>query len=148
MTPAPGVPHQRASRKLERVLDEHATRNHLGEVFDAPIDVVLSDEDVVQPDIIFISTARKEIITTKNIQGAPDLAVEILSSSTATIDRGTKLRLYERSGVREYWIVDLAAGTMEVHEFGSPRRTRIYKEGQSFESAILPGLAVQLDDIF
>jgi len=121
MTPAPDVWHQRASRKLERILDEHVTRHKLGEVFYAPIDVVISQVDVVQPDIIFVSTARSAIVGDKNIQGAPDLAIEILSPSTQSIDRGEKRQLYERAGVLEYWMVDAAARTVEIHEFGSPR---------------------------
>jgi Uma2 family endonuclease len=148
MTPAPEVPHQRVSRKIEALLDAHVTRHRLGEVFDAPIDVVIADEDVVQPDIIFVSTARAEIVTQKNVRGAPDLVVEILSVSTAAIDRGEKRRLYERAGVREYWIVDPAAQSVEIHEFASPRRTRVYTNGQSFESALLPGLTVKLAEIF
>ncbi len=148
MTPAPEVPHQRVSRKLERVLDEHVTKHSLGEIFHAPIDVVLSDEDVVQPDIIFISTARSASITRKNIRGAPDLVVEILSPSTAAVDRGPKRALYERAGVTEYWLVDPDVRTVEVRELGSPRRVRIYKDDQSFESAVLPGLVVRLAEIF
>ena len=148
MTPSPDVPHQRASRKLETILDEYVVRNKLGEVFDAPIDVVLSAEDVVVPDVIFISTARASIIERKNIQGAPDLVVEILSPSTAAYDRGAKRALYERSGVREYWIVDSTSELLEVHEFGSPRRLRIYKAGQAFESALFPGLKIRLSDLF
>lgn len=148
MTPAPDVGHQRVSGKLERLLDEHVTRLGLGEVFHAPIDVVLSDADIVQPDIIFVSSERKAIITEPNIQGAPDLVIEILSPSTAAIDRGRKLALYERAGAREYWLADPAAGLFEIREFASPRRTRVYSGTQSFESALLPGLTVRLADVF
>lgn len=148
MTPAPEVTHQRVSRKLERLLDEHVTAKLLGEVFNAPIDVILSDSDIVQPDLIFIVSQRKAIITDKNIQGAPDLVIEILSPSTAAIDRGRKLELYERAGVREYWIADPAAQIIEIHEFASPRRTRVYAGTQSFDSALLPGLSIRLPDIF
>jgi Uma2 family endonuclease len=148
IAPAPEVPHQRVSRKLERILDEHVTRHQLGEVFDAPIDVVFSQEDVVQPDLIFISNSRAGRVTRKNIQGAPDLVIEILSPSTAPVDRGRKLALYGRADVAEYWIVDPDAKTVEVHEFGGPRRRRAYREGQSFESALLPGLTIRLADLF
>ncbi|MFN3484892.1 MAG: Uma2 family endonuclease [Planctomycetota bacterium] len=148
MTPAPEVPHQRVSRKLERILDEYAVRTGAGEVFDAPIDVVLTNEDIVQPDLLLVSTQRAGIVGRENIRGAPDLIVEILSASTARIDRERKRALYERAGVREYWIVDPDTRTVEVQEFGSPRRVRIYKEGQSFESAIFQGLGVRLSDIF
>ncbi len=76
-----------------------------GEAFAAPCDVVLSDEDIVEPDLLFISAARAAIITEKNIQGPPDLVVEILSASTRKIDEVVKRKLYERYGVRGYWIV-------------------------------------------
>lgn len=148
MTPAPEIAHQRVSRKLERVLDDHVTRKQLGEVFDAPIDVVLSESDVVQPDLIFISSEHKAMVTEKNVQGAPDLVIEILSPSTAAIDRGHKLALYERAGVREYWIADPATQIVEIHEFASPRRTRVYSGTQSFESSLLPGLSIRLSEIF
>ena len=74
--------------------------------FNPPTDVLLSDHDVVQPDLIFVSRERKHVITDANIQGAPDLVVEILSPSTASRDWRDKLDLYERHGVAEYWLVD------------------------------------------
>lgn len=147
-TPTPPTAHQRVSGSLLCILDAHARKTGRGECFCAPLDVLLSDFDIVQPDLLFISPERSAILTEKNIQGAPDLVVEIVSPSTAAIDRGRKLELYGRTGVREYWIVDPAAKLVEVHEFASPRRTRVYAEGQSFESVLLPGLTVRLDGIF
>lgn len=148
MTPAPDAEHQRVSRRLSRCLDGFVTEHGLGEVFYAPFDVLLSDTDVVQPDILFISAGRSAIVTAKNVQGSPDLVIEILSASTAAIDRIRKLTLYEKSGIREYWIVDPAARSVEIHEFASPRRTRVYDGAQAFESALLPGLTIRLSDIF
>ena len=82
----------------------------LGRVYHAPFDVLLTDPDgsvnVVQPDLIFVSKERERIITPANIQGAPDLLVEILSPSTRRLDTTAKLELYARHGVREYWIAD------------------------------------------
>lgn len=147
-TPVPEVPHQRVSVKLVQILNEHVMRSKSGEIFHAPIDVVLSPEDIVQPDIIFIASSHADRVTQKNIQGAPDLVIEILSPSTAPVDRGRKLALYDRAGVREYWIVDPVAKTAEIHEFGSPRRRRAYQEGQSFASALFSGLSVNLADVF
>jgi len=147
-TPAPGVPHQRVSAKLVQILQDYLGRSQAGEVLFAPVDVVLSQEDVVQPDIIIIASDHANRVTQKDVQGAPDLVIEILSPSSAPVDRGRKLTLYDRAGVREYWIVDPAARTAEIHEFGSPRRRRAYQEDQSFRSAIFPGLAVRLEDIF
>ena len=148
MTPAPNTAHQRVSLRLSVLLHGHVLKHKLGEVFHAPFDVVLSDTDVVQPDVSFVSTGRSPIVTEANARGAPDLVVEILSVSTAAIDRVKKLALYERCGVREYWLVDPASKTVEIHEFASPRRTRVYDGGQSFDSAILPGLTVRLAELF
>jgi Uma2 family endonuclease len=148
ITPAPNLDHQTAVVNLSGILRHHVVAKKLGRVFVAPTDVLLSDHDIVEPDVLFVSEKRLSILTEKNIQGAPDLVIEVLSPSTAAQDRGPKLALYQRSGVLEYWIVDPAAKTVELREFGSPLRTRAYKEGQSFESAILPDLTVALSDIF
>ena len=79
-----------------------------------PFDVVLSDTDVVQPDLLFVSNERANIITDENIQGAPDLVVEILSPSTAERDQTFKRSLYAKHGVKEYWLVDTDAKTVTV----------------------------------
>jgi Uma2 family endonuclease len=148
MTPAPNPSHQTALLNIARVLADHAKARKVGRVFVAPTDVVLSEHDIVEPDVFFIAEARAGIIGPKYIEGAPDLVVEVISPSTASHDRGAKRALYDRAGVREYWIVDLPARTVEILEFGSPRRTRVYQEGQSFETAVLPGLTVRVDDLF
>ncbi len=148
MTPAPNTAHQLVSMRLSALLHMHVTKGKLGRVFHAPFDVVLSDTDVVQPDIVFVSTARSQIVTEANAKGAPDLVVEILSPSTAAIDRLQKLALYERYGVREYWLIDPTSKTAEIHEFASPRRTRVYDGAQSFDCVLLPGLTVGLGEIF
>jgi len=103
--PAPGPYHQKVSRNLEFHLHQHVTANHLGEVLDAPCDVVLSDADVIQPDLLFIATSRLSIITDTNIQGAPDLVVEILSPATEQRDRGpSKSYMHGReSGSIGWW---------------------------------------------
>ena len=85
---------------------EFVMEAQLGRLFIAPLDVVLSATNVVQPDLVFISNARMHIITDANIQGAPDLVVEVLSPSTAARDWRTKHDLYAEHGVQEYWIVD------------------------------------------
>jgi Uma2 family endonuclease len=148
MTPAPNIGHQKVVGKLFRLVGDFVEARKLGQTFVAPTDVLLSKHDIVEPDIVFVSEKRTSILTENNIQGAPDLVIEVLSPSTQAEDRGPKLALYERSGVAEYWIVDPASKTVEIREFGATRRTRVYKEGQSFESALLPGLTVRLADVF
>ena len=101
MTPSPSTRHQRTCGNIFRLLSEHARRTGAGEVFISPMDVVLSEEDVVQPDLRFISAARASIVTEKNIQGAPDLAVEVLSAGTRKKDVSIKRRLYAARGIPE-----------------------------------------------
>ena len=122
MTPAPGELHQSISALLGWRLVQFASENSLGRVYQAPFDVVLSDTDVVQPDLLFVSNERGHIITPANIQGAPDLVVEILSPSTAERDRTFKRTLYAKHGVNEYWMVDT---TKKRHNGPAARRERI-----------------------
>jgi len=108
VTAAPFVPHQRLAVRLTLRLGGFVEENRLGQFFFAPTDVLLSPFDVVQPDLLFVSNQRASIVGLKNIQGAPDLVIEILSPSTRKLDERLKLRAYERYGVREYWMFDPA----------------------------------------
>jgi Uma2 family endonuclease len=148
MTPPPTTDHQSILFKIARRLGDHAETRKLGRIFVAPTAVVFSNHDAVEPDVFFVSKARLSIITPKNIQGAPDLVVEVLSPSPAANDRGPKLRKYEEGGVREYWIVDPMTKTVEIREFAATQRTRTYQDDQSFQSECFPGLTVGLQDIF
>jgi Uma2 family endonuclease len=115
VTPAPGTGHQGVSIALASALYTHVTERSLGRVFTAPIDVILSDTTIVQPDLVFIASNRSAIISARGIEGAPTLVVEILSPSTARIDRNRKLQLYARHGVPYYWIVDSDARSIDVY---------------------------------
>lgn len=150
MTPAPEIEHQRVSRKLERLIDEYVTANNLGEVFDAPVDLILSMTDVVQPDIVFISAERSHTITKKNIIAAPDLVVEILSESTSKVDRTKKKLLYEKSGVKEYWIADPDNQTVEQFILVEKEFTegRMHGKGDFVQSNILKGLRFEVSVVF
>lgn len=124
----------------------------LGKVFVAPLDVILSKHDIVEPDILFISSSRLAIITGKNVQGAPDLVIEILSPGTRRRDLGQKRACYERFGVQEYWAFDVDAATTQVFR----------REGERFlppiqfsaeaddrlTTPLLPGFEVSLREIF
>lgn len=106
MTPAPHTRHQQVSRNLFRVLDQHVREQSLGEILYAPVDCILSDITIVQPDIVYIESERRDIISARGIEGPSTLVVEILSPSTGQIDRGIKFQLYARYGVPYYWIVE------------------------------------------
>ena len=148
--PTPLVYHQRVLGNLLYRVAPFVSERKLGHVYSRPTDVVLSDTTVVEPDILFVSSQRSHIITRENIQGAPDLVVEILDPPTAERDRTIKLDLYAQHGVKEYWIVDPDARTVMVLLRGedSFEVGGIYGEGQSLCSPTLAGFGVDLDAIF
>ena len=150
MVPAPNWFHQSIARILFKFLDNFVGENSLGEVRFAPLDVVLSDEIVVQPDIIYISKQRAKIIRKGEVRGAPDLVVEILSPATAKRDRTTKKTLYARYGVTEYWLVDPETNTVEVLKLTARgyRRAGVYSEKETLRSPLLPGLGIPLNKVF
>jgi Uma2 family endonuclease len=150
VAPSPTIKHQAISLQLVVALHQFVREHDLGALHYAPSDVVLSNFDVFQPDILFISNERGNLITEANIQGAPDLVVEILSPSTEQYDRGYKQTLYGRHGVREYWIVDPAAETVEVlvESDEGLMPTATYGLTDTLVSPLLPGLAVDLGQIF
>jgi Uma2 family endonuclease len=152
MTPAPSTRHQKIVGKLVRFLEEYVARTKAGEVFAAPTDVVLSDLDVVQPDLVFICAARASVVTEKNIAGPPDLVIEIISQASRKTDETVKRKLYERCGVREYCIVDPELETVDIHRLSEGRYVRAaelsLEAGHGVETPLLPGLKLELSDIF
>jgi len=152
MTPAPSTKHQRISSKLHLAMGTYVNRNKAGIVFAAPIDVVLSDLDVVQPDLLFISSAKSSIITEKNIQGAPDLIIEITSETTRKTDEVIKRKLYEHYGVQEYWIVDPEVETVKIYRLtdrGYARTGELALDtGDSLTTPLLPKFQIPLTEIF
>lgn len=152
MTPAPSTRHQKILSNLHRILGTFIHEKKLGSLLPAPTDVVLSDLDVVQPDLLFISSARTSLITEKNIQGAPDLVIEILSETTRKIDEIIKRKLYERHGVREYWIVDPELESVKIYrptEQGYTRAAELSVEAKhTLNSPLIPGLQISLSEIF
>ena len=150
MTAAPNIAHQRVSSRLERRLGAFVEERGLGEIFDAPTDVVLSDTDVVQPDLLFVSKGRADIITADNVQGAPDLVVEVLSPTTARRDWRVKLDLYSKHGVQEFWLADPQTEIVWVllPNEGSLEVAAIYGEGDTLTSPTLEGFTLGLDQIF
>jgi len=152
MVPSPSVIHQRIAANIEDILRDYVKGNHLGEVFYAPLDVVLTPYDVVQPDVMFVSGERGRIVTEANIQGPPDLLVEVLSPSTGERDRTIKKKLYARSGVRELWLVNAATQVVEVFdlETGGETPPVVYRRSgkEPLTSKVLPGLTVDLNEVF
>ncbi|MCP9448452.1 MAG: Uma2 family endonuclease [Nitrospira sp.] len=152
MTPAPNTKHQRILGHLHVALYAYLRQHNLGQVYIAPYDVVLSDEDVVQPDLLFISTARLSIVTDTNVRGAPDLIVEILSEATRKKDEITKRKLYERYGVQEYWLADPELETVKILRLSGAhyvRAAELVKEAHDvLTTPLLPGFSLPLAEIF
>ena len=150
MAPAPRIAHQLAGGRLGSRLLIFVEANGLGWVLFAPTDVALSDTDVVQPDLMFVSNERAHIITEDNIRGAPDIVIEILSPSTAGRDRTVKRALYAKHGAKEYWQVDTDAKAIAVLLLGADgyELAGIYGEGQTLTSPTLPGFALDLVEVF
>ena len=152
VTPAPKTKHQKVSFNLTVAMGSFVKQRGLGLVLAAPSDVILSDENVVQPDLLFVSTARASIVTEDNIHGAPDLVVEIISETTRKKDEVTKRKLYERFGVQEYWVVDPELETVKIFrraQQGYSRTVELSKEANDIlTTKLLAGLNLALTEIF
>lgn len=150
MIAAPTTAHQRISFNLTIAIGTYVRENSLGSLFAAPTDVVLSRWDVVQPDLLFVSKDREALITETHIDGAPDLIIEILSPSTASLDQLVKRQLYARHGVRELWLVSPEANTIEVLELHKRayRRRTLAGRGDTVTSSVLEGLELAVDKVF
>ena len=153
MSPAPRIKHQDVSLNLAALIKDFLKQTGGGRIFVAPTDVVLSDLDVVEPDLVYVSAARAAIITEKNIQGVPDLVVEILSESSRKTDEIIKRELYERHGVSEYWIIDPELETVKVYRLVDGRYARVAELSNEKTDAVLTspkflGLSIPLDEIF
>ncbi|MCY3990093.1 MAG: Uma2 family endonuclease [Caldilineaceae bacterium] len=148
--PTPSLAHQHVAMKLATRLDTFVEDKNLGVVYFAPTDVVLSETHVVQPDLMFISSDRAGIVTSANIQGAPDLLVEIRSDSTAERDENLKRKLYAEYCVEEYWLVDPDARTITVLLLAQDDYAEgvMYTVGQTLTSSMLEGFSAHLDEIF
>lgn len=141
MAPTPTVAHQSVLRNVFRALDQFVQRTAMGSIFFSPLDVVLPSGDVVQPDAFFLTSEEAERASSeKRVHAAPPFVVEILSPGSIKHDTLTKRSLYERNGVREYWIVDPVTKTVAqmVLREGHYELTE-FSEGDTVRSAVLEG---------
>ena len=153
VTPSPGRRHQTISMSLARLIATFLHTERLGRIYHAPFDVHLTPHDVVEPDLLYVSREREAILTEANVQGAPDLAIEILSPFSRNVDELRKRDLYERSGVREYWIVDPEAEAVKVFRrgaeggFGRPELLTLRLDDR-LTTPLMPGLELPLGEVF
>jgi Uma2 family endonuclease len=156
VTPSPTLRHQLVLGHLHLELAAFVEANGLGQVFFAPLDVVFSDFDVVEPDLLFVARERFETLEKACVRGAPDLVVEVLSPTTRRTDATKKRRLFEKFGVAEYWMIDPDSEWVEVHRAGpggadwlhvAARLVRECGDGP-LTSPLFPGFALKLDRLF
>ena len=147
VNPAPIVYHQKVLMNLLLALGPHVRANALGQILPSPIDVILSEHDIIQPDIVFVQAARAQIVEYKNIQGPPDLVIEVLSESNRRYDVRTKYELYERTGVGEYWIIDPDELAVRVFRRDGGKFARV-DVTDAITTPLLPGFTLPLSVIF
>ena len=150
VTPAPSTRHQFVLHNLVLSLGSFVLKKNLGEVCEAPLDVRLSEDTALRPDLIFVSNARAAVIQESFIDGPPDLVVEILSPSTAAHDRATKLSIYAAAEVPEVWLIDSQAKTVEVLKLQGKKYfvEATHAGDQVLASNLFPGWQLPLKDLF
>ncbi len=151
VSPPPSIQHQVAVSSLLAAMYQYARQHELGLVLTAPIGVRMPGQTaVVQPDLLFVHRERLHLVKDDVVDGAPDLVVEVLSPSNWIYDRTRKLDTYRQAGVREYWIVDYRARTVDVLvlEEGEYVQRGQYHEGDRAPSEALPGFAIPIADLF
>jgi Uma2 family endonuclease len=150
VVPAPVPRHQVVQQLIAEMLRTYATR-HGGFSVASPIDIVFSDYDVLQPDVVFFSAARATLIDLDHvIRHAPDLCVEVLSPSTQATDRGKKMQMFARYGVGAYWIVDPGTTSIEVYELAGTAYalSKTVSGDTVLTSRTLPGLSFPASAVF
>ena len=150
LSPAPRPKHQESAGNLGSRMLLYVQERGLGKVYFAPIDVILPGyASPVQPDVLFIARERLDIVKEDFIEGPPDLIVEILSPSNWLTDRRTKFRIYAQAGVREYWIVDTDARTVEVFVLrgSSFALAGKFGSGETLRSEVVTGFEIGVDEI-
>jgi Uma2 family endonuclease len=152
VTPSPNTRHQVIAGNLHGFIWSHLQSHPVGRVFIAPLDVLFSAFDVVEPDLLYVSNERAAVITQPNIKGAPDLVVEIGSPGTRKRDEVTKRRLYERFGVSEYWVVDPELEAVKVYRRVGDRYVRVAEllreTGDILTTPLVPGLEMSVERVF
>lgn len=148
VTPAPSRRHQRLAFRLTLLVGGLVEAEDLGELYFAPVDVRLSPHDVVQPDLIFITKARRGIFVENVVEGAPDLVIEILSPSTRINDEVRKARLYAAAGIPEYWIADALTERFSIYVLVDGTYREVPHQAGSVRSTVLPGLVIDVAALF
>jgi len=148
MTPSPNSYHQYYSKKIVFQMENHLINTEQGVVFYAPLGVILSDNDIIQPDIIFVSYNNIQIIKEPGIFGSPDLVIEILSQSTRSRDKGLKMDIYAKYSIPEYWIVDSEEKIIFLYRLDGNKYKREQVSDKTLSTISIPGFVLDLNDVF
>ena len=150
ISPAPRIIHQRIIARLYRLLDDYVEKNKIGEIFLSPVDVYFSDLNTFQPDLVFVSKEKSNIVGEMKIEGAPDLVIEVLSPEHAYYDLKTKKHIYEKYKVKEYWLVDPIESTIEVFTLAGEKFQLFSKMTvkDSIKSNLLKEFKVKTSEVF
>ena len=150
MTPAPSWQHQSSLMRLSFLIYGWVSARNLGSVVQAPVGVVLDEENGVQPDLVFIARERFHIISERGVEGPPDLLVEVLSPSTEARDRGVKMRRYAAAGIPHYWLLNPRARALEAYVLGENgyEPAGIHGPGSIFRPALFPGLEIPIETLW
>ena len=153
VTPSPNRKHQKVSGNLFLLIGTWLEQHPIGQIYFAPFDVIFSMFDIVEPDLLYMSNERAQrVLTDANVKGTPELVIEIGSEGTRKRDETIKRRLYERSGVSEYWVVDPEIDVVRVYRRGTggfkrPIELRA-EDNEVLTTPLLPGLSLPLARIF
>jgi len=150
MVPAPTLGHQDTIGEFHLTMGLFLRTNPIGKIYLAPTDIIFSEIDVLQPDLIFVSKEKFDILTRENIQGAPDLVIEVLSPGTEKRDRTIKLKAYSKFGVQEYWMANDIKAIVEVWRRRGKKLVlhTVLDRTQTLTTPLLPGLEISLEKIF
>ena len=150
VTPSPSLEHQGVSFDLSIRIGEYLRKHKIGRAYAAPMDVILDKWNVCQPNLFFVSSERASILSSAAVLGAPDLVIELLSPTTSYYDRTKKKNLYERFGVREYWIIDSDDRSIKIfaNRSGAFQLTFSASDAGEATSEVLPGFSVKIEELF
>ncbi|RUS46177.1 Uma2 family endonuclease [Cohnella sp. AR92] len=149
MSPSPTATHQSVSGELQFLFKQRCKTDYL--IFVAPLDVILSQKNVLQPDLLLVHRSRSGIVTERGVEGAPDLVAEILSPSSRARDKVVKMKIYAKHGVPEYWVIDTRARTLERYvlmEVGIYELRDLFEENDAVSSDKMPCVSFVVGELF
>ncbi|HSI32545.1 MAG: Uma2 family endonuclease [Phycisphaerae bacterium] len=150
MSPSPNRFHQQIVGRIFHAIATHLDAHPVGEVYVAPLDVYLTDNDVYQPDVAFVRRENSNVLVYEGFVGAPDLVVEVLSPGNSKLDLGPKRAVYARFGVKEMWVADPVKSTVSVYRYSEDAEKPVVTAtvGDDVSTPLIPGFSLRVADVF